>query len=111
MSVSDGVSEYSYTSRGPDHSVSHRVITMANTRVQSKNLFNFRPQGFVDEDIVAFDQKMKTDYNLDLVAMSKAMENQSEQEFIAGMRANVEGYLDTSSFIKGPAYEEVKNPK
>ena len=26
-------------------------------RVVSKNLFNFRPQGFVDKDILAFDEK------------------------------------------------------
>ena len=40
---------------------------MSNQRVQLKNLINFRPQGFVDEDIVAFYEKMKTDFNLDMV--------------------------------------------
>ena len=46
-----------------------------STRVQSKNLFNFRPQGFVDEDIVAFYEKMKTDFNID---MHGGMVRQSE---------------------------------
>ena len=48
---------------------------MSNQRVQSKNLFNFRPQGFVDEDIGAFYEKMKTDFNID---MHGGMVRQSE---------------------------------
>ena len=82
---------------------------MADTRVKSKNLFNFRPQGFVDEDIVAFDQKMKTEQNLNLEEMGKRMANQTEEEFARGMRGSVDLFLANSSFSKDPAYVEVSN--
>ena len=83
---------------------------MANARVKSKNLFSFRPQGFVDEDIVAFDDKMSTEHNIDKVAMAKAMETQTEEEFIAGMRGFMEGFMGETGFTKGPAYVEVNPP-
>ena len=45
----------------------YRSGYMSNQQVNSKNLFNFRPQGYVDKDIVAFYEKMKTDFNIDMV--------------------------------------------
>ena len=80
---------------------------MANTRVKSKNLFNFRPQGFIDEDILAFDEKMKTEHNLDLEEMTKTMEKQTEEEFVGGMRGFIDHYMGSSAFSTDAAYVEV----
>ena len=55
-------------------------------RVKSKNLFNFKPQGFIDEDIVAFDLKMKTEYNIDPDVIDERMQKLSEAEFVAELR-------------------------
>ena len=55
-------------------------------RVKSKNLFNFKPQGFIDEDIVAFDLKMKTEYNIDPDVIEERMQKLSEAEFVAELR-------------------------
>ena len=81
--------------------------TMAD-RVCSKNIFNFRPQGFIDEDIVAFDEKMKADFGLDPEKMEAAMIGQTNTEFAAGMRAMMDGTLVQSSFGLGAPYVEVK---
>ena len=80
---------------------------MSNQRVQSKNLFNFRPQGYVDEDIVAFYEKMKTDFNIDMVEWSDSLKDQSESEFVAGMRGMMDGMMVTSPFGTDPAIVEV----
>ena len=55
-------------------------------RVKSKNLFNFRPQGFIDPEVVFYDEKMKADFGLDPVAMEEEMKSQNEAEFVKGMR-------------------------
>ena len=80
---------------------------MSNQRVQSKNLFNFRPQGYVDEDIVAFYEKMKTDFNIDMVEWSDSLKDQSESEYVAGMRGMMDGMMVTSPFGTDPAIVEV----
>ena len=51
---------------------------MANVRVKSKNLFNFRLSGVMDEDIVAFDAKMKADFDLDPGVHAKKIKAQTE---------------------------------
>ena len=55
-------------------------------RVKSKNLFNFKPQGFIDEDIVAFDLKMKTEYDIDAVVIEERILKLSEEDFVAELR-------------------------
>ena len=80
---------------------------MAGNRVKSKNLFNFRPQGVIDEDVVAFDEKMKEDYGLDPEKMEAEMIGQTSQEFANGMRAMMDGILVHSSFGMDAAYVEV----
>ena len=80
---------------------------MSNQRVQSKNLFNFRPQGYVDEDIVAFYEKMKTDFNIDMVEWADSLKDQSESEYVAGMRGMMDGMMVTSPFGTDPAIVEV----
>ena len=80
---------------------------MAGSRVQSKNLFNFRPQGFIDEDVVAFDEQMKADFGLDPEKLEAEMIGQTNAEFVAGMRAMMDGILVQSSFGLDAAYVEV----
>jgi len=79
---------------------------MAGSRVHSKNLFNFRPQGFIDEDVVAFDEQMKADFGLDPEKMEAEMVGQTNAEFAAGMRAMMDGILVQSSFGLDAAYVE-----
>ena len=81
--------------------------SMATGRVKSKNLFNFRLQGFLDEDITAFDEKMKTEHNIDFEAMEEMTKNQTEKEFIESMRGFMDGYMAMSAFSKGPEVSEV----
>jgi len=79
---------------------------MAQERVKSKNLFNFRPQGFIDPDVVLNDEKMKKDFGLDPVAMEEQMLTQNEEEFVGGMREFMDGFLSTTPFATDPAYVE-----
>ena len=92
--------------RKQTYSISRPI--MSSQRVKSKNLFNFRPQGCVDEDIVAFYEKMKTDFNIDMVEWSDSLKEQSESEYVAGMRGLMDGMMVTSSFGTNPAIVEVK---
>ena len=64
---------------------------MNTERVKSKNLFNFRLQGLLDEDIEAFYEKMKTEHNIHPEAIKEKTKNQTEIEFAEGMRAMIEG--------------------
>ena len=81
----------------------YRSGYMSNQQVNSKNLFNFRPQGYVDKDIVAFYEKMKTDFNIDMVKWADSLKDQSESEYVAGMR----GMMVTSPFGTDPPIVEV----
>ena len=80
---------------------------MPSQRVRSKNLFNFRPQGYVDEDIVAFYEKMKTDFNVDMVEWAESLKDQSESDYVAGMRGMMDGMMVTSPFGTDPTIVEV----
>merc|ERR1711962_17794 len=79
---------------------------MSQERVKSKNLFNFRPQGFIDPVVVAEDEKMKQDFGLDPVAMAEHMKTQSESEFVEEMRGFMGGFLGNTPFKTDPAYVE-----
>merc|ERR1712032_1550065 len=54
------------------------LTTMSQERVKSKNLFNFRSQGFIDPEVVLYDEKMKKEMGLDPVAMEEQMLSQTE---------------------------------
>jgi len=79
---------------------------MSQERVKSKNLFNFRPQGFIDPDVVLYDEKMKKEMGMDPVAMEEQMLSQTETEFAGGMRAMMDGMLGQTPFATDPAYVE-----
>merc|ERR1712088_297990 len=83
-----------------------KTFKMTEERVQSKNLFNFRPQGFIDPEVVFYDEKMKKDFGLDPQAMEEEMKNQTEAEFVGGMREFMDGFLGNTPFATGPAYVE-----
>ena len=80
---------------------------MSQERVKSKNLFNFRPQGFIDPVVLEDEEKMKKDMGMDPAAMEEQMLSQTETEFAGGMRAMMDGMLGSSSFSTDPAYVEV----
>jgi len=87
-------------------SISCKSFTMTQERVKSKNLFNFRPQGFIDPDVLLEDEKMKKDFGLDPEAMEEQMKGQNEEEFVGGMREFMGGFLATTPFATDPAYVE-----
>merc|ERR1712156_722049 len=81
-------------------------LKMSQERVKSKNLFNFRPQGFIDPVVVAEDEKMKQDFGLDPVAMAEHMKTQSETEFVEEMRGFMGGFLGNTPFKTDPVVVE-----
>merc|ERR1712088_557164 len=87
-------------------SISWKSLTMTQERVKSKNLFNFRPQGFIDPEVVFYDEKMKKDFGLDPAAMEEQMLTQNEEEFVGGMRQFMDGFLGETPFGTDPAYVE-----
>ena len=80
---------------------------MTSSRVKSKNLFNFRPQGFIDEDIAAFYEKIKSTTGVDRESLTKKMKTQTEEEFAGGIRTMIEKSFTTNSFGTDAAYVEV----
>ena len=104
---------------------------MTQERVKSKNLFNFRPQGFIDPVVLEDEEKMKKDMGMDPAAMEEQMLSQTETEFAGGMRyytlytiyyilfsiyyflhtilrAMMDGMLGQTPFATDPAYVEVR---
>jgi len=75
-------------------------------RVKSKNLFNFKPQGFIDKDIVAFDLKMKTEHDIDAVVIEERILKLSEEDFVAELRTMMNGYMGATSFSNAPVVIE-----
>ena len=79
---------------------------MALERVESKNLFNFRPQGFVDEDIEAREKEKKALYQEK--GLDKLLENANVEDFVDVIRrVSVEQYDGQSSIESHAAYVEV----
>ena len=78
-------------------------------RVKSKNLFNFKPQGRLDEDIEAFYEKGKVGFtNNSLAAWSDSLKKMSEEDFVRMMRQMMDKNLATSSMVIDPALVEVR---
>merc|ERR1712203_1327337 len=77
-----------------------KSIIMGKERVESKNLFNFKPQGHLDEDIEAFYEKGKAGLtNNSLAAWSDSMKKMSEEEFVGMMRGMMDKNIATSSMV------------
>ena len=77
-------------------------------RVKSKNLFNFRPQGFVDEDIEAYEKEKKALF--EEKGLEKLLENASVDDLVEiYRRMSFEQYDGHSTFESHAAYAEVKD--
>ena len=86
-----------------------KSIIMGKERVESKNLFNFKPQGHLDEDIEAFYEKAKAGFtNNSVAAWSDSLKKMSEEEFVGMMRGMMDKNIATSSMVTDPALVEVR---
>ena len=107
---------------------------MGRERVKSKNLFNFRPQGFLDKDIEEFYEKGKVTLlcsyfkstknieklpsvkvvqvgltNNSVASWSDKMKNMSESDFVGMMRQLMDKNIATSSMVVDPALIEASS--
>jgi len=83
------------------------IMEKMKERVKSKNLFNFKPQGRLDEDIEAFYEKGKVGFtNNSLAAWSDSLKKMSEEDFVRMMRQMMDKNLATSSMVIDPALVE-----
>ena len=80
---------------------------MEQNRVKSKNLFNFRPAGVVDSDIVEMEKAMMEEMGVDMNAMMLQMQAMTDEEYLASMRGMMDGM--GPAFFAGPVYSEVEN--
>merc|ERR1712183_346834 len=62
------------------------TLNMAADRVKSKNLFNFRPAGFIDADILAEEKQMKEKMGVDLAEALAKMQLLPDEHFAAALR-------------------------
>ena len=74
-------------------------------RVKSKNLFNFRPAGVIDGDILEQEKKMYEDMGGDMGEMFTKLESMPDEEFGVFLRGMMDGFLDT--MFKNPLFTEV----
>ena len=78
-------------------------------RVKSKNLFNFKPQGCLDEDIEAFYKNGKVGFtNNSVASWSDSLKKMSEEDFVQMMRQMMDKNIATSSMVIDPALVEVR---
>ena len=81
---------------------------MAEQRVKSKNLFNFRPAGVVDADILAKEKAMMEEFGVDMSAMMEQWAAMSDEEYAVAVNGMMEGMV---ALFKGSVYSEVRNIK
>ena len=75
-------------------------------RVKSKHLFNFRPAGLIDGDILEQEKEMfEAMGGGDMEEISTKLDSMPEEEFVASMRAMMEGGL--GMIFKNPLFTEV----
>ena len=101
---------WQYNNEYQSHTVrKSTIMEKMKERVKSKNLFNFKPQGRLDEDIEAFYEKGKVGFtNNSLAAWSDSLKKMSEEEFVRMMRQMMDKNLATSSMVIDPALVEVR---
>ena len=75
-------------------------------RVKSKHLFNFRPAGVIDGDILEQEKEMvEAMGGGDMEEMSTKLDSMPDEEFVASMRGMMDGGLDM--IFKNPLFTEV----
>jgi len=80
---------------------------MEPQRVKSKNLFNFRPSGQIDADILAREEEMKVAFGGDPYEAFAEMLKLPDTEFVKQMREMMNGMF--SPIINHPVYLEGKD--
>jgi len=75
---------------------------MATQRVKSKNLFNFRPAGVVDEDILAYEEKLQADMGGSEMEMMKTFNSLPDGEYVAEMRKMCDDLMEGDSYFNHP---------
>ena len=78
---------------------------MAAERVKSKNLFNFRPAGMIDAEILAKEKAMMEEMGFDLEVEMEKMKTMSDVEFGAALEGMMEGMVGT--MFSNPVLTEV----
>ena len=84
------------------------VSTMATQRVKSKNLFNFRPAGVVDADILAYEEKLQADMGGSEMEMMKAFNSLPDTEYVAAMRKMCDDMMEGDSYFNHPMLHQVR---
>ena len=75
--------------------------------MRSKNLFNFRPAGVVDADILAYEEKMQEAMGGDALEMMKTLNSLPDTEYVAAVRKMIEGYIESESYFNHPLLHQV----
>ena len=81
---------------------------MAEQRVNSKNLFNFRPAGVADADILEKEKATMEEFGVDMSAMMEQWASMSDEEYATAVNEMMKGM---SALFKGPVYSEVRKIK
>ena len=84
------------------------VSTMATQRVKSKNLFNFRPAGVVDADILAYEEKLQADMGGSEMEMMKTFNSLPDGEYVAEMRKMCDDLMEGDSYFNHPLLHQVR---
>jgi len=77
---------------------------MAENRVTSKNLFNFRPAGKIDDDIIAKEKQLVEEFGLDMDAMMQQFQAMSDEEYAVAIQGMMEGQFGI--LCSEPVYQQ-----
>jgi len=64
---------------------------MAENRVTSKHLFNFRPAGKIDDDIIEMENKLMKEHGIDQAAMLQAFQAMPDEEYAGAIQGLMDG--------------------
>ena len=80
---------------------------MAEDRVKSKNLFNFRPAGAVDSDVLEKEKAMMEAMGMDMETVMEQMKGLTDEEYGKALQGMMEGICAT--LYQCPEYLEVRS--
>ena len=69
----------------------HDNNTMTENRVSSKHLFNFRPSGKIDDDIIEKEKAIKEEHGIDMADMLMKFQAMSDEEYAGAIQGLMEG--------------------
>ena len=79
--------------------------TMAENRVSSKHLFNFRPAGKIDDDIIEKEKAMIEEHGIDMADMMMKFQAMSDEEYAGAIQGLMEGQF--AVLTAQPEFQEV----